>query len=141
MAYSDTFKQEALICLALNKYNYAKAADSVGVPIRTLRRWDKDVAKNSVPELLERAIEHLLASIPTLRGQDWAIALGILMDKWLLLQGMPTQRTEGIWKRIEQMNDTELDDVLAEAERILAVPVPAGGGGNGDGQGEGGTVG
>ena len=139
MAYSDVERAEALVILATNRYDFAKTAKTTGISVRSLKYWVKSAPKCTVPDLLERAIQRLLMVIPAnMNGHDWAIALGILMDKWLLLQGMPTQRTEGIWKRIEQMNDVELDDVLAEAERILADPVPAHSGGNGQSQGNGG---
>tara|TARA_Y100000310_G_C20078403_1_gene532646 strand:- start:98 stop:502 length:405 start_codon:yes stop_codon:yes gene_type:complete len=130
MAYSDAEKAEALICLALNKHSYEKTAEQTGISDRSLRRFAKTATKNGVPQLLERAIERLLMLIPeNLGGQDWAITLGILMDKWLLLQGLPTERTEGILRRIEEMHDTELDDVLTEAERILARTEDSGGNG------------
>ena len=92
--YSEAQIAEALIRLAINKYDYNKTSEQVSIPSRTLRRWDKDVTKKGVPELLERAIERMLMVIPAnMKGSDWAIALGILMDKWLLMQCQATSRT------------------------------------------------
>lgn len=120
MAYSDAEVAEALIRLAANKYDYQKTADDLSLNIRTLRTWEKRFPKKGVADLLERAIERLLMAIPTdMKGNDWAIALGILMDKWLLVQGKATQRTETIDKTIGEMKDDEYERVLEEAETII----------------------
>lgn len=118
--YSDVEITEALIKLAINKYNYEMTASDTGISVKTLRRWARMPQKKGVPELLERAIERMLMNIPAnWSGHDWAVALGILMDKWLLVQGKATSRTETIARRLGVSVD-ELDDVLAEADRILA---------------------
>jgi hypothetical protein len=121
MAYSDVEVSEALIKLAINKGDYDLTAEQTGVSLRTLKRWAKMTPKKGVPELLERAIERMLMVIPTeWKGNQWAIALGILMDKWLLAQGMPTARMENIITRLRELHPDEYGDVIAEAERILA---------------------
>lgn len=123
MAYSDAFVTEAIIRLAVNKYDYKKTAEQLAIPEMTLRRWEKNenVIKKSVPELLERAIERLLMVIPPdMKGQDWAIALGILMDKWLLIQGEPTNRTESLFRGIKDITPDDRNAIIQEAERILA---------------------
>lgn len=118
--YDDTDKAEALFALAVNRYDYAKTAQECGVSIKTLRRWDKDAPKKGVGELLERAIERLLSAVPTdLTGDKWAITLGILMDKWLLMQGEPTSRTETIARDVERLTPTERDAVIADARAII----------------------
>jgi len=125
--YSDALVSEALVLLAVNKYDYEKTSETLGVSDRTLRRWDKDAIKKGIPELLGRAIERMLMHIPTnWKGNDWAIALGILMDKWLLLQGEPTSRAESVFKTIEGMTNSERDAVIVEAERILAGAIGGG---------------
>ena len=58
-------------------------------------------------------------------GTDWAIALGILMDKWLLLQGQPTNRTETIFTALEQMPDDELDEIIRQFEEAASGTVVA----------------
>lgn len=121
MAYSDGEKAEALIRLAVNKYDYDLTAEQTGISAKQIRRWDKLVPKNGVADLLERAISRMLMAIPAeMRGNDWAIALGILLDKWLLIQGEPTSRTESIERRLGDLPASELDSVIAEAERIIA---------------------
>lgn len=119
--YSDAQRTEALIQLAINKYDYDKTAEDTGVSAKSLRRWDKDVAKKTVPELLERAIERMLMHIPKdWKGNDWSIALGILMDKWLLVHGKATERTESLTGFLESLPDDDRERVIEEAERILA---------------------
>ena len=120
MAYSDAEVAEALIRLAVNKYDYDKTAKETGYPPQTLRRWNKSVPKKGVGDLLERAIERMLMHIPTdWRGHDWAVAVGILMDKWLLMQGEPTERTENIQREVARLNPSERDELLAEAKSII----------------------
>lgn len=117
MAYSDAEVLEALVKLAVNKYNFPMTSSDTGIPERTLRNWAsaKNGVKKGVPELLERTIERMLMVIPEKwNGQDWAIALGILMDKWLVMRGQPTSRTETIFTTLQQMPDDELDALLDE---------------------------
>jgi hypothetical protein len=116
--YSDAFRNEAMIKLAINKFNYDKTAKDLGdVTPRTLRNWEKNFVKNGVPELLERAIKRMLMIIPSnMRGDDWAIAIGILMDKWLLMQGQATSRTETILSTLSSIPNDELDSLIAEFE-------------------------
>ena len=121
MAYSDAFKTEAVIRLATNKYDYQMTADQMGIPARTLRNWEKSFPKKGVPELLERAIERMLMVIPKdMSGHDWAVAMGILMDKWLLLHGEPTQRTENIMQTFGELTEDERRAVVEEAQQIIA---------------------
>lgn len=121
MSYSDVEVAEALIRLAANKYDFNKTAEELKLPPQTLRRWNKSVPKKGVGDLLERAIERLLMNVPEgLKGNDWAVTIGILMDKWLLMQGEPTSRTEGIFRGLESLSDADRQSIVAEAERILA---------------------
>lgn len=121
MAYSDALKTEAIIRLAINKYDYDKTAEQMGVTVRTLRNWEKIFPKKGVNELLDRAIERMLMVIPEKwDGNSWAVALGILIDKWLLLQGEPTNRTESLIRGLKDVNVDDRNAVIAEAERILA---------------------
>ena len=127
--YSDAETAEAMVRLAVNKYDYEKTSQDTGVPVRTLKRWSSMTPKKGVPDLLERAIQRMLMVIPDKwDGNSWAIALGILMDKWLLMNNKATSRTETIARRFSELSENELDDVLAEANRILEEA--AGGGAN-----------
>lgn len=118
MAYSDAEITEALIKLAINKYDYDKTAEDTGISARTLRRWDSSATKKGVPELLERAIERMLMSIPTSwKGNDWAVAIGILMDKWLLMNGEATSRTENIFSMLQNLPDEEVNELVKQFEQ------------------------
>lgn len=137
MAYSDAERAEALIRLATNKYNYDKTAEETGITTKTLRRWDKNVPKKGVFELLERAVWQMLASVPSewKNGQDWAIALGILIDKLLLMQGEPTQRSESIVHGYRDLSDEEKRIVTERARAIIGDSIGFGDGkrsGDGD---------
>ncbi|MFH1605529.1 MAG: hypothetical protein ABIH03_16665 [Pseudomonadota bacterium] len=121
MAYSDVERAEAIVRLAVNQYDFEKTAEQTGVSIRSLRGWAKNSPKKGIPELLERAIERMLMVIPkNMTGNEWAIALGILMDKWLLMRGQATVRTESVSRQISELNNDDYAEVIAEAERILA---------------------
>ena len=121
MAYSDAEITEALILLAVNKYDYKKTAETLGMSVKSLRNWDKNYPKKSVPELLERAIKRILMHIPKdMATKDWAIALGILLDKWLLGQGMATSRSENIMSFLAKLPEDEQQRIIRESERILA---------------------
>lgn len=133
MAYTDAERTEALITLALNKYNWEQASKETGIPVRTLRRWDKSDAKKTVPELLERTISRLLMKVPwQIPPKDYGIILGILLDKYLLMTGAPTSRSETVLRKLDGLSDDEWDDIQQEMERILA-----GGNRGGDGSGAG----
>lgn len=121
MAYSDIEVTEAMVKLAVNKGDYDKTAKDTGVSERTLKRWAKMAPKKGVPELLERAIERMLMVIPSnMSGHDWAIALGILMDKWLLIQGEPTERKENIISDFKTLSEDERRAIVDDAKRIIS---------------------
>ena len=121
MAYSDGFRTEAMIRLGTNHFDYDLTAEQMGCTARTLHNWEKNFPKNNVTDLLDRAIVRMLSIIPNdMSGHDWAIALGILMDKWLLLQGEPTSRNENITMQMDNLNADEYERVIAEAESIIA---------------------
>jgi len=138
VAYSDAEKGEALIMLAINFYDFEKTSASLGMAENTLRAWDKkstEIAQKKdrfdTADLLERAVQRILMSIPKpVTLHEWAITVGILLDKVALFQGMPTQRAESIVRTLQEMQDDEFTNVLAEAERILA-ETKSGSGNNG----------
>ena len=120
MAYSDGTKVAALTRLASTGYDFSQVANETGVSETTLRRWinGENGAKKDVAELLENALSFLLSHVPKhMDGRSWGVAVGILIDKWLLMGGQPTARTEII--NIDERTRNELADVLREADRIL----------------------
>jgi hypothetical protein len=140
MAYSAEAIAKALVLLAAYQNNYDKAAKEAGVSVRSLKRWasGEQSAKNAdtgdknarnaesgtknqtVAEGIETAIRTLLAAVPQMDGHDWAVALGILLDKWLLVNGQPTARTESLTRQVNELSDDEYRTAIAEAERIIA---------------------
>ena len=122
--YSESEKAEALIKLAFNKYDYQKTSDDTNISVKTLRRWDKDVPKKGVIDLLERALERILMAIPgDLKGTSWATAFGILFDKWLLGHGKATSRHENITTWLQNIPDDELDELIAQFTEAANRPV------------------
>lgn len=120
MAYNEAQITEALVTLALCKYDYKTAAEKTGIGSKTLQRWNEDKRPKTIPELLERAISEILMRIPDRwDSRDWAVAVGILMDKWLLLQGEATERTETLVREIETLTEAEKIELYHEAKRIL----------------------
>jgi hypothetical protein len=120
--HSDFEKEAAMILLAKNQNDFAITAEQLGITERTLYEWQKlsFSKKEALPVLLEMAIKKMLDMMPDKwTGNSWAIAFGIMMDKWLLVNGQPTQRTENILTDIDNMNEKEKDAILAEAERII----------------------
>lgn len=120
--HSDFERAAGIILLGVNKQNYEKTAEMLGVSEQTIRNWEKEsLTKNlAIPMMLEMTIKKLLEMMPTTwSGNSWAVAFGILMDKWLLVNGQPTQRTETFIGDLDNLSDREKEDVLREAERII----------------------
>lgn len=136
MAYSKQQKADALLKLAFNNHDFKKTASETGISEKQIRRWaqgqnirnvskspekDDDIVPDvSVAEILEQAVKKLLGSVPKdMSGSQWATAIGILMDKWLILQDQPTQRIDVIARMLERLPADEYDDILREAEEVL----------------------
>lgn len=141
MAYDKEFKARALIRLAENKNDFEKTAAEMGCSPRSLRHWAKGnrlepksakvqmsakksagVAKSdlSVADYLEQAVIHMLKNPPEkMAGDDWAVAVGILMDKWLLVKGQPTERTETISRLLDGLPENERDYIYREAQELI----------------------
>jgi hypothetical protein len=131
--YSDVEQAEAIVRLAFNRYDFIKTAQETGISVWTLRRWNRNIPdvpsalsapnapstpKKGVAELLEYALEHILMAVPeNISGQQWAVTVGILLDKWLLIHGEPTQRTENLVKTFEDLDSLPYDDRMSVIER------------------------
>lgn len=142
--YSDADRAAALAALDANGGNWTRTARETGVPGSTLRGWveNRDSAapadlRAQKAETLADALEGLAwqmveAARFTLREiKDVAIplpelvrmftALGIVIDKLQLLRGNPTDIHEvRDWTRVLQEDGIDPDEVVAEAERIIA---------------------
>ena len=120
MPYSDAQRAAALVLLAKNKNNYAKTAKESGVSVRTLKTWNTTAPKKDVFELLTEAIARLFQLMPEKwEGRDWGIALGIMLDKWLLAQGEPTSRTESIVHGFRGLDEGERSAVVERARELI----------------------
>lgn len=120
--HSDFEKAAGIMLLSVNKNDYAKTAEMLGVSEQTVRDWEKlNLTKNlAIPVMLEIAIKKLLEMMPTTwNGNSWAVAFGILMDKWLLVNGQPTERTENLVSGVNELPTDERDAVIREAESII----------------------
>ncbi len=120
MAYSDGEVAEALIRLSINKYDFDLTAEQSGISKSALKRWARKSPKKGVADLLDRAIQRMLMVIPkNMNTKDWAIALGILMDKWLLIQGEPTERSESLLRTMSELTKEEKDAVVERARAVI----------------------
>jgi hypothetical protein len=118
--YSDAQVTEALVTLALCKHDYKLASEKTGISPKQLQRWNESRRPRTVPELLEWTLAQVLMRVPDdWNGRDWAVAVGILLDKWLLLQGQATERSEMLVRDVALLTEAERMELLAEANRIL----------------------
>jgi hypothetical protein len=136
VAYSPEFKASALIRLAENGHDIDGTAAEVGCSPDSLRRWAAgkslqmsatkkaefaNIAKLTVADYLEQAVKQMLDNIPaTMKGNDWAVAIGILLDKWLLLNDQATERVETLHRWLEELPEDAKSTIIEEAERVLA---------------------
>ena len=125
--YHNDFERAAgVLLLATNNQNYKLTADQLGVSESTIRNWEKESLTRNIalPFMLEMTLKKLLEMMPDIwTGNSWAVAFGILMDKWLLVNGQPTQRTESIFGEIDNLPQEEKDSIVREAERIISTAV------------------
>jgi hypothetical protein len=135
MAYSEKFKARALIKLAENRNDYDITAGELGCSSASLRLWSsgnnlkkskqkKENFKNdgfTVADYLEQAVIHMLSNPPQeMKGSAWATTVGVLMDKWLILQDKPTSRTETLTRMLESMPDEQRSELIKDAERVVS---------------------
>src|SRR3990172_5333460 len=86
--HSDFERAAGVMLLAANNNNYETTAKQLNVTPETIHNWEKESLskKEAIPVMLENALRKLLEMMPTTwSGNTWSIALGILMDKWLLV--------------------------------------------------------
>lgn len=119
--YTDAQRSAAMITLALNKFDYEKTEIELGIDRKVLQRWDKELPKRMIPEMLEEAIGKLFDRMPAkFTEKAWGITLGILLDKYLLVNNQPNSRLETTINTVINASEEEKAAIIAEAERILA---------------------
>ena len=126
MAYSDREKETALILLAHYENDYERTSEETGIAVRTLSRWvsarkaHKKQADDTIEGLLEELIYKVLRNFPdAVNAKDAGVVLGILIDKWLLLRGQPTERVATILEGFTNLEQDEKDAVIREAQEII----------------------
>lgn len=71
---------------------------------------------------IETELEKILGRMEAVRDKaDYktlAIAFGILADKYQLIRGAPTSRTERVTKNLEDASDDDLERIIAQAEKM-----------------------
>ena len=118
--YSEAQITEALVTLALCKYDYKAAADKTGISAKQLQNWNESKRPKTVPEMLEYTIKQVLIRVPeTFDSRDWGIVLGILLDKWMVLRGAVAEDGELLTEEMKLLAEGEKRDLIAEARRIL----------------------
>mgnify|MGYP000914861613 CR=1 FL=1 len=131
--YTDKFKAGAIAALTAagypeNAYAVEQIAKKLDVPGRTLRRWFKGQhgqppddlvqdSKKALSELFEDEIRSVMESLDTARAaapyRDRVMAAAILTDKLQLLTDKPTSRVDVGQTELVDINDDELDELLA----------------------------
>lgn len=112
--YTEQDKARVYVALTANDGNVKRTARETGVPENTVRRWKKEFetsppAQEAVEvELMSgdyvgqletvrnEALAALRKKIPSMSGQQLAVAYGILEDKLTRAKGLATTRTEHV---------------------------------------------
>jgi len=107
--YSHEVKAQAIAIIEANNGSTFRAEKELGINRKTLDYWyqNKDRYGELLPKTKQLLIEklgehaHLLADsmpekIPTANLSQVATAFGIVVDKWQLLRGQPTEIRENI---------------------------------------------
>jgi transposase-like protein len=110
--YSEQDKARAYVVLTANGGNIKRTARDTGLPESTVRNWSREFetnppAKEAVETELttgdyvgqlstvrDEALVALRKKIPSMSGQQLAVAFGILEDKLTRARGLATERTE-----------------------------------------------
>lgn len=139
--YTEAFKAKALAALDANGGNVWRTAKEVGIPTTTLERWAKD--QDAVPpDVREEKRKELAAelegfviglcnlrakSLEGLNVRDTAVAIGIGVDKLLLLKGQPNQisRNESDGQHdLSKLSPAELRTIADLYAKARGEPVP-----------------
>jgi hypothetical protein len=119
--WSEEVKTKTIELVALRGGDTKSVSEETGVPEPTIKRWMMKPADRTIPELLEAAIRQMFENMPdAFSAKEWSIALGILMDKYLLMTGAATSRTETITRTLDMIPEKHRDAVIARAREILA---------------------
>jgi hypothetical protein len=143
--YTPEDKAQALMALDLNKGYVRPTADMIGLPQANLDRWKdrRDAAVESARaalsettkvktladtflKLAQAGADHALATLDKASPYHGALISAISLDKWALITGRPTSRTEVLRARyVEPASLRSLSssviDVEASPQRVRGV--------------------
>lgn len=112
--YTEQDKARVYVALTANDGNVKRSARETGVPENTVRRWKKEFETKppsseavetevtsgdyvgQLTQVRNEALTELRKKIPTMSGQQLAVAFGILEDKLTRARGLATERTEHV---------------------------------------------
>lgn len=136
-SYSAEEKGAALLALDMNNGFVKSTARQIDVPRGTLQHWDqapesvKTAAREAITEhskvanlaetflkLAQAGAEHALANLDRATPYHGALIGAIALDKWALITGRPTSRTEVL--RARYVEPTALRQLAA---KVVDVPV------------------
>ena len=137
-SYTDADKGAALFGLDLNGGVVKTTAEALDIPRSNLEHWDdkrgepgisaarqaisdhknvQDLAEQFF-ELARRAIHHSMANLDKATPYHGALIAAISLDKWALITGRPTSRTEVL--RARYVEPTALREL---ARKVIDVPL------------------
>jgi len=125
--YSPDEKAQTLAVLEANRGNVKHTGLNLDIPRSTVSLWKHSEQPPEIIELKEQKKAELADSllelaakivhaIPAKLGDapvdKLATALGITIDKWLLITGQATSRNEHNVRQLPPLPDDRLDDIL-----------------------------
>lgn len=137
--YPDAQRAAALAALAANGGNLQRTARELDIPESTLEGWAKETRNPVGPELREQKkadltgtmedLAHKLAGciagkLDQMAPRDAAVALGITIDKLLLLKGLPTSISSSADAQydLSKLSADDLRQFLAFCDKAAAPP-------------------
>lgn len=113
--YADAYKSAVITLLIKNRLNFRKTSDQTGLDISTLKVWMNEERENgfNIREELENTAYLLLSEVPEMKnGRDWATALGIVLDKLIILYGLKNKTENNTTNNIFNVLGLEGSDML-----------------------------
>lgn len=140
-AYTHEERVAVLALLKFNKGNMAQTARESGIALGTLRKWvaaqDAVMEKavdNRRKDMVTILEDHIYKSLDALDGKrdeaSYAAlinGINVMVDKWRLLQGLPTQIVEIMPQLVSASKHAQIDLVVfltTALERFKQIPAP-----------------
>lgn len=140
-AYTHEERVAVLALLKLNKGNMAQTARESGIAIGTLRKWvaaqdaaTEKAVDNRRKDMVTILEDHIYKSLDALDGKrdeaSYAAlinGINVMVDKWRLLQGLPTQIVEIMPQLVSASKHAQIDLVVfltTALERFKQISAP-----------------